>query len=53
MNSLEFYESELPVNWVAPEYVFQNTDGIIDYSGYIVRIIYGNNTEDIYDGNPN
>ena len=53
MNSLELYESELPLNWDAPEYVFENTDGVIDYSGYIVRVIYANNTEDIFDGNTN
>ena len=49
---LVIYENELPENWEAPEYYFMKNklSGKIDYNGHVVKIIYNDGKEEIYNG---
>ena len=51
-NDLTIYEEELPENWIAPEYFFQEEQntGKFNYNGNITKIIYENGTEKVYNG---
>ena len=50
MNNLTIYENELPENWIAPEEYFIYEDGRIDYNKHIVKIIYNNGEEVVFNG---